>query len=236
MNRIPEVISLGTGRPRLALIGGIHGNERSGRLVAARMLKSLRASRLRGRLIVIPNAYPAASALGTREGPDGLNLNRCFPGNPNGCETHRIADIIWRAAASADCVIDLHGSKPGSAPYSLSLHAEYPAVRALAQKLPLPAVLSAGTPGQLFVEACRRGQPSLIVEFPDNASAVDLVCAALMQLLSALDIADVPFHQPFPGFFGRIARGTDVPADAFCVRRENGGFSFAPKYINGPKP
>lgn len=96
--------------PTLATIGGIHGDEYEGPLTLSGLLRDIRPEELAGTWIVAPVANPVATAAGTRATPtDGLNLARCFPGDPDGSVTMRMAALIHqKVIAPADCVLDLH--------------------------------------------------------------------------------------------------------------------------------
>ena len=91
------------------VIGGVHGDEYEGPAAIAEVVSSLDPARLSGSLTAVPVANPPAFAAATRTNPDGLNLARCFPGNPNGYPTERLAAALFnRLAHGADYLIDLH--------------------------------------------------------------------------------------------------------------------------------
>jgi predicted deacylase len=95
----------------LALItAGVHGDEYEGPAAVHSLARTLSPDHLRGTVIAVPVANPAAYAAGTRLHPeDGLNLARTFPGNANGSQTERLAAAIFdELAARADYLIDLH--------------------------------------------------------------------------------------------------------------------------------
>jgi N-alpha-acetyl-L-2,4-diaminobutyrate deacetylase len=74
------------------------------------LARSLRADTVSGRVIILPAMnYPAFRA-GTRTSPiDKGNLNRLFPGRPDGSVTQKIADYIQRHLLPlADIVVDIH--------------------------------------------------------------------------------------------------------------------------------
>ncbi len=96
--------------PVALVIGGNHGDEYEGQIIASRLAREIAPEMVRGQLIVLPMAnFPAAQA-GTRTSPiDGGNLNRLFPGDPAGGVTPAIARYIEQVLlARADLVIDLH--------------------------------------------------------------------------------------------------------------------------------
>ena len=114
-----QTLRVGTGQPQLWLIAGVHGDEVEGMRVVEEVLHALRPDR--GTIVGVPVAHPAALAVGTREGPDGADLNRTYPGRPDGGPTERIAHELWAMleAARPDAVVTFHSwSRSGAAtPY-----------------------------------------------------------------------------------------------------------------------
>ncbi|MBI3197202.1 MAG: succinylglutamate desuccinylase/aspartoacylase family protein, partial [Rhodospirillales bacterium] len=74
---------------------GNHGDEWEGQIGLGNLIRSLEPKDIRGRLVILPSAnFPAAMA-GQRTSPiDDGNLNRSFPGNPDGTITEQIAHFI----------------------------------------------------------------------------------------------------------------------------------------------
>jgi predicted deacylase len=88
------VLNNGDG-PRILLTGGTHGDEYEGQVVLTRLVRQLQAEDIRGRLIVIPALNTPAAIAGARVSPlDDGNLNRAFPGDPDGGPTWKIADYV----------------------------------------------------------------------------------------------------------------------------------------------
>lgn len=103
------VIRNGDG-PTALLTGGNHGDEYEGPVALTKLAATLRAEDVRGRVIILPFMnYPAFRA-GTRTSPiDRGNLNRSFPGKPDGTVTEKIADYVERHLLPlADYVLDIH--------------------------------------------------------------------------------------------------------------------------------
>src|SRR5687768_3199366 len=94
---VPVHVLVGSShRPRLAIVGGVHGDEYDGVVAAQRLIKEPMMELLDGTLFVIPVANPPAFAMGRRHTPmDNLDLNRCFPGRPNGSITERLAHLLF---------------------------------------------------------------------------------------------------------------------------------------------
>lgn len=91
-------------------MAGNHGDEYEGQIAYANLLRTLDPGDVSGRLIFLTSAnYPAAVA-GTRTSPiDEGNLNRSFPGDPDGGVTAQIAWYIENILLpQCDYVFDLH--------------------------------------------------------------------------------------------------------------------------------
>jgi len=86
------VVRSGDG-PTALLSGANHGDEYEGPVVLQELAHALQPSQVRGRVIIVPAFnYPAFRA-GSRTSPiDAGNLNRSFPGRPDGGFTEKIAD------------------------------------------------------------------------------------------------------------------------------------------------
>jgi len=96
--------------PCVLVMGGVHGDEYEGQLVVSELIRNTDPKDISGQMILMPMAnFPAAEA-GLRTSPiDEGNLNRLFPGDPNGTPTVAIADYIENTVmAKCDFVMDLH--------------------------------------------------------------------------------------------------------------------------------
>ncbi|MEF3049173.1 N(2)-acetyl-L-2,4-diaminobutanoate deacetylase DoeB [Pseudotabrizicola sp. L79] len=103
------VVRNGVG-PTALLTGANHGDEYEGPIALFDLARSLRADQVTGRVIIIPAMNQPAFAAGTRTSPiDRGNLNRSFPGRPDGTVTEKIADYFQRVLLPmADVVLDFH--------------------------------------------------------------------------------------------------------------------------------
>jgi N-alpha-acetyl-L-2,4-diaminobutyrate deacetylase len=104
-----SVIKNGEG-PTVLLTGGNHGDEYQGPLALIRLVSSIDIADVSGRILVVPTMNQPAFAAGTRTSPiDKGNLNRMFPGRPDGTITQKIADYMARyMLPMADLVMDIH--------------------------------------------------------------------------------------------------------------------------------
>ena len=103
------VVKNGQG-PTALLTGGNHGDEYEGPIALFDLARNLDPAEVQGRVVIVPAMnYPAFLA-GTRTSPiDKGNLNRSFPGRPDGTVTEKIADYFQRVLLPlADVVLDFH--------------------------------------------------------------------------------------------------------------------------------
>jgi predicted deacylase len=98
----------GSEGPHLLITAGVHGDEFEPMATVRRLIKTLDARQLRGRVTLVPVVNEPAFRRGTRTAEDGLDLARTCPGRPDGSITERIADALSRLIRSADYYIDLH--------------------------------------------------------------------------------------------------------------------------------
>jgi N-alpha-acetyl-L-2,4-diaminobutyrate deacetylase len=103
------VIRNGEG-PTALLTGGNHGDEYEGPVALQALAHELDPRDITGRVIIVPFMNTPAFQAGRRLSPlDGLNLNRIFPGRPDGTPTEKIADyFLHHLVPLADIVLDYH--------------------------------------------------------------------------------------------------------------------------------
>ncbi len=103
------VIANGAG-PTALLTGANHGDEYEGPIALQSLCASLRPEQITGRVIIVPMMNLPAFAAGARCSPiDGANMNRSFPGRPDGTVTQKICDYIATVLVpEADIVLDFH--------------------------------------------------------------------------------------------------------------------------------
>lgn len=96
--------------PVALLTGANHGDEYEGPLALVALAAELQAQDVSGTVIIIPFMNFPAFLAGTRVSPiDAVNMNRAFPGRPDGTATQKIADYFQRVLLPmADVVLDFH--------------------------------------------------------------------------------------------------------------------------------
>lgn len=114
--------------PVLTLTAGIHGDEFPSILALQRLRRSLDAKEISGTVVLVHVAN-LPGFLGRRialSPIDGKNLNRVFPGNPNGTLTEKVAHFFTvEVIAKTGYLIDMHS---GSAHQELWPHVYSPFV------------------------------------------------------------------------------------------------------------
>jgi uncharacterized protein len=96
--------------PTVLFLSGMHGDEINGIEVVRRLIKRDDVRNVkRGCIVAIPILNIISFIAGTRELPDGRDLNRCFPGSKQGSLGSRIAhDLMETIIPQIDFGIDFH--------------------------------------------------------------------------------------------------------------------------------
>jgi N-alpha-acetyl-L-2,4-diaminobutyrate deacetylase len=103
------VIRNGKG-PTALFSGGNHGDEYEGPIALFDLARTLDVKDVSGTVIIVPAMNYPAFREGTRTSPiDKGNMNRSYPGKPDGTVTQKIADYFTRELLPrADVVLDFH--------------------------------------------------------------------------------------------------------------------------------
>jgi hypothetical protein len=97
--------------PRLTVLAGVHGCEYAPMAAVRRWARGLAGRNLRGRVLAVPVLnLPAFRARSPFVVPDdGKNLNRCFPGDPDGTLAERLAHAAFtQLITGSDALVDAH--------------------------------------------------------------------------------------------------------------------------------
>jgi len=107
---IPVTVVRNGEGPTALFTGGNHGDEYEGPIALFDLATSLPAEKITGRVIIVPAMNYPAFRVGRRTSPiDSGNMNRVFPGRPDGSVTEKIADYFQRFLLPlADLVLDIH--------------------------------------------------------------------------------------------------------------------------------
>ncbi len=108
-----NVLKNGTGKKRICIVTGTHGDELEGQYVCFELIRRLNEdiNCLDGTVEVYPALNPLGVDSVTRGFPTfDLDMNRIFPGDPNGHLIEFTAHKIIQDLKGADMVIDIHAS------------------------------------------------------------------------------------------------------------------------------
>ncbi|MDB2225537.1 succinylglutamate desuccinylase/aspartoacylase family protein [Halorubrum ezzemoulense] len=183
-----------------------HGREVNGTAVLRRLHERLvgeasetgaeggpSAAGLTGTLVTVPVADPLTFDRVSYTTPESLdsrqpNMNRCWPGDPEGSLHDRMAARLWAFAGEADAIVDLHTGSPSMATHAVYMRGD-DACRGLAEAFGTDLLLAEaagddadtewderGFAGKLRVAATREGIPTIT---PELAHSREVVPAAV---------------------------------------------------------
>jgi predicted deacylase len=159
--------------PRVAVTGGIHGAEYVAIEAARRLGMDIDPLEVHGSLVVVPISNTTAfharaiytSALDTN------NLNRVFPGDPNGDPSQVLADWLFRQIiAPSQFYIDMHGGDMIEALVPFVLAPRYgdaaldEQALAMARATGIPRIIHGDVSGSTCGAAAAAGIPAVLAE------------------------------------------------------------------------
>ena len=112
MNIAVVVVNGAKPGPTLALVAGSHGTEYASIIALQKLAQSADPWQLSGALIIVPlvNSASFAQKVPHLNPVDGKNMNRFYPGKPEGTQTERASWAIGKQVVEkCDYLIDLHG-------------------------------------------------------------------------------------------------------------------------------
>jgi predicted deacylase len=200
--------------PRLTVLAGVHGCEYAPMAAVRRWTRALAGRELRGSVRAVPVLnLPAFRARTPFLVPDdGKNLNRCFPGDPDGTVADRLAHAAFtQLIVGSDALVDAHA---GDMVEALEPFALYDAGPSEARALELATAYGLGyvirqeagpdraVGGTTSTAAAELGIPAIIAEAGGcglvEAAAVDLHVRGLDRVLALLGMASDPAHGAGP--------------------------------------
>lgn len=160
--------------PTLWVQSTIHGTEVGGAIGLLRFFDNLDPAKMNGTIIGLMAANPSAFRAFSRNTPlDGENLNRLFPGDPDGPHSVKTANLLFETAFGvADAMMDLHsGGNEAIVPFYGLYWADGSETAEKSERL----AKALGSPdlwaskddwlhGAMFVNFAKRGKPAVIVE------------------------------------------------------------------------
>lgn len=154
--------------PTLLLCAGMHGEETNGIEIIRKIITRDEVKNLNcGSVIAIPVINSVSFLFGSRDLPDGRDLNRCFPGTKNGSFGSRIAyDMMKHIIPLIDFGVDFHtgGAKINNTPQIRCVF-EFTENISLAEKFSPPLIIdSSYRDGTFRKEAAKKNKPILVYE------------------------------------------------------------------------
>ncbi|MBF0621739.1 MAG: succinylglutamate desuccinylase/aspartoacylase family protein [Magnetococcales bacterium] len=153
--------------PTLFLSAAIHGDELNGVEIIRRVLNAPAVRHLRGTLIAAPIVNVFGFLNRSRYLPDRRDLNRTFPGSPNGSLASRLAHLFMAEVVDrCDYGIDLHtGSLHRSNLPQIRAHCCDLKITEMAQAFGVPVILNTTLrSGSLRHAATERGVQTILYE------------------------------------------------------------------------
>lgn len=229
------VVSLKNGSgPTVLFTGGVHGDEYEGPIAISRLARSLDPAAIQGRVIMVPALNIPAVMNDTRLSPiDNRDMNRCFPGNPQGTFSEMLAHFVDAVLLPlVDISVDLHtAGHSGDSALSTNMH--YVADTALRERT-MAAAAAFGAPynvvfwgvdegATLTSSVERRGILSLGTELGGwgrvNVEGVRIADRALTNILKHSGLME---GEP------DTRQRDGSPGTRHMMVRDSAGYSFAP--------
>lgn len=167
---LPTPVLIAAGKepgPTMCLTGAVHGDELNGVEIIRRIMFALDTENLTGTVIAVPIVNLYGFQRNSRYLPDRRDLNRYFPGNPDGSSAARIAHHFFQdVIIHCNALIDIHtGSFHRTNLPQVRADLSNPAVSKLSQLFDNFVVLhSLGTLGTLRRAAVQAGIPAVTLE------------------------------------------------------------------------
>ncbi len=187
--------------PTLAITSAIHGDELNGVSILHFLIHGndhipnneddfIDVNKLHGTLILVPIANPESVLLMQRRATDGRDLNRQFPGNPNGNHSQRLAHALFSSLIhKADYLVDIH-TAPGTRINLPHIRTNFDnrKCKDLARSFGTNIVLhSLGSEGTIRREATNAGCPAILLETgSSNSFQIENVKEGLIGILNVL--------------------------------------------------
>jgi len=165
---VPVTVVRGRRRgPAIFLTAAVHGDELNGVEAVRRIMTTTSPDELRGTLICVPVVNRMGFLAHSRYLPGHQDLNRCFPGHPQGNAATRLAHTLFREIVGpSDCGIDLHTASHGrtNLPH-VRAEMSNDRVRKMARAFGIEMIVDTpGPPRTLRAAATRAGVPTLLFE------------------------------------------------------------------------
>jgi predicted deacylase len=147
--------------PITTIVSGLYGDKPLGPVAARGVIDRLQGERILGTVQILPAVNLPAFEANQKDGPDGIVLNRSFPGDVAGSITRKIAAEVFSFLQTSTTVLDLHsGTQVTALGYCYDA-----GDLSLTESFGLPVILNGSFPGSLSEELSRKGISSFVAEF-----------------------------------------------------------------------
>jgi uncharacterized protein len=211
--------------PTVCLTGAIHGDELNGIEVVRRVMYDIDPSKLSGTLIGVPIVNLQGFQRSSRYLSDRRDLNRFFPGEPNGSLASRIAHSLFTKVIShCNFLIDLHtGSfRRDNLPQIRANMSDLKVAEFVGAFDKIAVLHNAGGPGMLRTVANSSGIVAITMELGESLriqeSHIDAGTYSINSLLDKLEMYPRTFiwGDPRPTYY-----------ESLWLRAESGGILFS---------
>lgn len=209
--------------PVLLVSAAVHGEEINGTGVIHELMTAppdLKA----GTLILVPAVNIFGFETQNRYMPDRRDLNRNFPGSPNGSLTRRLAHVFFeQVLLKADYCVDLHTAAAQRTNYpNVRGDLARPSVRKLAKAFGCELMVHGkGPEGSMRREAVKAGCPTIILEAGEplkiEPSVLEIGLRGVNNVM--IDLGMIEGKRIDPGFQTRINQSTWVRAQVGGILR-----------------
>lgn len=211
--------------PTLCLTGAVHGDELNGIEIIRRTVYDLDPKELTGRVIGVPIVNLTGFQQATRYLPDRRDLNRYFPGQPDGTLADRVAySLFQNVIRHCDMLVDIHtGSSKRTNLPQLRADMNNPDVAEFTRGFDRMAVVhSTGSPGMLRTAAVEAGIRAVTLEAGESLRIQEHQIEAGVNSLNSL--------MEKQGMISRMFVWGDpepVYYDSTWIRAQHGGILFS---------
>lgn len=211
--------------PTLCMTAAIHGDELNGIEIVRRVIYDLDPAELSGRVVGIPIVNVQGFQQGSRYLADRRDLNRYFPGDPDGSLANRIAHSLFQQIIRhCDMLVDLHtGSLKRTNLPQLRANMNVPEVADFSRGFDGMAIVhSTGGPGMLRHAAVEAGIVAVTMEAGESLriqeEQIEAGVNSMNSLLERQEMLDRFFNwgPPEPVFY-----------ESHWIRSDKGGILFS---------
>ena len=205
--------------PTLFVTAAVHGDEINGTGIVHELMFSRKPTLTRGTLLLVPVVDLFGFETQSRYMPDRRDLNRCFPGSPNGSLSRRVARTLFdEIVTKCDFGLDLHSAATGRTNFpNIRADMGNKGCRRLAEAFGCELIVDGkGPEGSLRRQAVKAGVPTVILEAGEPSkiepTVLEIGVRGVLNVLAELGMIDGEV-QP-PPYQTRVQRTTWLRAQA----------------------